>query len=363
MDDNTTDICINNKKKAHQWIYLPHRLGYTIAKCQFCCEVRRVNQKPYSIFIVGYPAEHPHEISSCFSMLTYGLTKAFKKLPYVTVNTENVIKDYNPLQKYFSTTLPRYDLTKVPPVDFIIAINYSAFFNQQGTVEYLRTKCKKFVSFLEVPVTADFCFVLRTAIYKIPLTHQKLLPPIYLPEFTHNIPKEPNSILLDHLCLYWIANPRNEWSQKIWEWLSDLKDKYKIYCLVDADRTDAFGNPHQVQMKLLPKFITPIFATNYVDYMNKTSKMENFIVTHHGSYNFSVVDMASRGTRVFAPTTFVPKENVTTFKLRTFNTKQDLLTLIQQPIDRAFHDNQINSCISIDKVAETMDGEFQKWLG
>jgi len=315
-----------------------------------------MENKEYSIFILGYPVNKPKEISSCFSMLTYGLTEGFKKLSNVQIITENIIPNYNPLTKYSSNNLPNYDLTKTPKVDFIIAINYCSFFNKKGTIDYLRTKCKKIVSFLEVPAIADFCFVLRHTTDKIPLERQYLLSPIYLPEFTHNVIKEPNSILLDHLCLHWFNNKSKEWSRSIWAWLEDIKNNYKIYCLVDA------GEAQKIQMQYLPNYITPIFATNYADYMQKTEKMENFIVTHSGSYNFSVIDMISRGTRVFAPKGFVPKVNEDLFLISNFKNKEEFLMLIKNPIDKQYYNTQINKCISIDTVTKIMNKEFQKWL-
>lgn len=322
-----------------------------------------MENKEYSIFILGYPVEKPEQISSCFSMLTYGLTKGFEKIPNVKIVTADVIENYNPLTKYFSATLPTYLVKKIPNVDFIIAINYCAFFNTEGQVDYLRTKCKKVVSFLECPAKADFCFVLKHTYDKIPIENQYLLSPIYLPEFTHNVPKEPKSILLDHLCLVWMNDKNKEWSRNIWEWLEEIKDEYKLYCLVDADTAYANkGNPHEVQMKYLPKYITPIFATNYVDYMKKTETMETFIVTHMGSYNFSVVDMISRGIRVFAPYKFVPKINEHLFSLSNFKNKEELLTIIKKPIDNDYNNNNIKKCISIDTVAQQMNEVFQKWI-
>jgi hypothetical protein len=317
--------------------------------------------KPYKIAIIGYPVTKPQEISSCFSMLTYGLTEGFKGLSHVTMADNNIIEDYNPLTKYFSATLPKYDLNKIEPVDFIIAINYCRFFNQPDVVDTLRKKCRKVVSFLECPAMADYCFVFKHTTDKIPLENQCQLPPVYLPEFTKNMPKEPKSILLDHMCLYWLKNPRMEWSQNVWKWLSHLSQEYKIYSLVDADvEYGGKGNPQKIQLELMPKFITPIFATNYMDYMKKTETMETFVVVHQGSYNFSVVDMAARGMRVFAPQTFVPKVNEDLFKISNYSNQEELLNLIQTPVKPCHHN--ILRCISIQQVANIMDGKFQSWL-
>lgn len=315
--------------------------------------------KPYSIYIIGYPVDRPEQISSCFSMLTYGLTEGFKSLPHVTMHSNNIIENYNPLNKYFSATLPKYRLEEIPEVDYIIAINYCAFFNALGTVDYLRTKCKKVISFLECPAHADYCFVFKTTTGHVPISEQYRLPPVYLPEFAINVPKEPKSILLDHMCLYWLQNKKNEWSENIWKWIEALKDEYKIYSLVDADvEYGTQGNPQKIQLSLMPKFITPIFATNYVDYIKKTETMETFVVMHQGSYNFSIVDMASRGTRIFAPKRFVPLINEQLFNIKHFDNGFELINLLKSPVVPSPTD----LCIPIQRVANEMDGVIQKWL-
>lgn len=314
-----------------------------------------MNKKSYSLLILGYPT-NKEDIGNCFSMLTYGLVNSFKKLSHVDLHIAKII---NPQKHYQAITFATYDFNQLPTVDFILAINYTRFFASETCIK-LKLKCKKLVSFLEASQThCDLSFVFRRQLPKRNKLYTFISSP-YSPEFYTNVPKEPNTILLDHIWYkkFIINDASFEWSRRIWNWLNKLKDKYKIYSLIafPIDNWDA------IHLKNLPSFITPIYGTNFVDYLEKTKRFETFIVTYKGTYDYSIFDMLIRGIRVLCPVTCVYDNTIIKeFQIETFSNFTDLSLLLNKPPNKNLLNNLYTKCTTMDKTVEIIDNQFQKW--
>ena len=313
--------------------------------------------KPYKLLILGYPVQKIEDINHCFSMLTYGLETAFKKLPHVTLHRGNII---NPQKHYNSLTCAQYDYEKIPNVDFIIGINYTHFFTKENYIE-LKTKCNKFISFLEVAQRyCDLSFVFRPPLKEWKRVDTLISHP-YSPEFYTTVSKQHNTILLDHIYYErFIANDSSmEWSRRLWEWLDKIQTTYKIYSLISIPK-NSWADIH---LKNLPSYITPIYATNFIDYLDKTKTFENFIVTHKGSYNFSIFDMLLRGIRVFAPRKFMCADDITAkFDIGQFSTSEELINLLNKPINKNVLNFMYKKCTPMNEVARLIDSQLQRWL-
>lgn len=170
--------------------------------------------------------------------------------------------------------------------------------------------------------------------------------------------KKPKTILLDD------HNQEigfgKDISVEITDWLTELVDQgYKLYQLTKKD-----DMPNS-------KIIEPIFKCNYKEYMEKTSEIESFIMTHPGSYEHSVVDMVARGIRVLVPIDqgifkrcdktegFVPIEIIKDFELGTFKNKEQLINLIKKPIDNSKTEKHISMMTDMEEAVLTIDKVFQ----
>jgi len=318
--------------------------------------------KKYKLLILGYPVKNKRHINLCFSMLTYGLEQSFKQMEHITLIESDYFIKTN--KNYSGLSMPKLDLSKIPNVDFIIIINYHPFFTQEN-ISLLKKKCKKVISFLEIGELSDFSFMFKNAPFKQDKNKTEIIPAPYISDFYFNIPKESKSILLDHIYLNAWKNEKIKhyaWSKRIWNWLEEIKNEYKIYSLISRSIDLKCGNPKNEHLKVLPNWIIPIQATDYMDYLEKTQTMETFIITHVGSYNFSVIDMLVRGIKVLSPNGAIPKYNIDRFNIPIFNNKIELLKEINTPINKKKWDSQIQKCTDMKKVASIIDNKIQGWL-
>jgi len=307
----------------------------------------------YKLIILGYPVNNPKEITYCFQMLTYGLYKYFSKLSHVKVIQKSV----------------KEDLTILPNADFIIVSDIREFFNKKN-LALLRTKCKKVISFLENRIQSDYSFCFKDAGSKFqPKEKSKIIHAPYLPDLV-KIPKSRhrNTILLDHIWLYWWKQNKNDWeiSKDIYKWLYEIKDKYEIACLV-KEHKDHAGDWSKEHLKVLPSFIKPIFSSNYVDYLKATEKYEYFILTHAGSYNYSIIDMIARGIKVLVPKInrhlYAPIDLVKRFNFQIFKNKHQLLNILKnrrrEPCAECIRGY---FCTPMNEVVEIIDKKLRSWL-
>lgn len=68
----------------------------------------------------------------------------------------------------------------------------------------------------------------------------------------------------------------------------------------------------------------------YLRYLSATDRFEYFVVTHKGSYNGAVVDMAARGTKVIAPEGHLTPSQVEFLGVKTFKTVDELCELLRK---------------------------------
>lgn len=287
----------------------------------------------YKILILGTFV--PPDVSSSLSSvgrLSRSLEEAFKDLGNIEVITRDKFsKD-------------------IPEVDFIILI---AYFDNDIDYEFLRqkSKCKKIVSIREVYFPkCDFSFVFNHDFY----VEDKsiVIPAPCYKKYYKNVEKIPNSILIDH---YWKSylGTDNDWTDKIEDWLEEIKDKFTIYKIIRLPEEENRLRPYEI----------PIEYTNFKNYLSITDKMESFVVTHKESYGHSILDMLARGIRVITPPDILPKKSfIDYFSLPVFTNKEEFYNLINIPPDKKFWDNQIEKMTDFSEIVKIIDEKFKEWL-
>ena len=308
-----------------------------------------IKEKVYKLTILGYPVENSSKISHCFEMLTYGLQQEFYKLPHVDLE---VFKIKNPY------SIPN----DIPNSDIILATSWGSFFRDKPSIEIIRSKCKKFASFLEIAEPCDFSFNFIEQLNSHGITKHLTIPAPYTSElYPHEI-KEPKTILVDHLDTILIDNkiPEKDWgnldlTKSIYKWLEPLKKEYKIYAF--------YPKWHEkILLPEIPSYITPVPLTNFVDYLKFISKMEQFINPNKGTYPYTVLDMLIMGSRVLTPPGFVPQYQIDRFNIPTFTNQTELLKEITKPIDIVGLNRNTEKCTPMDKVVKIIDAKFQELL-
>lgn len=271
---------------------------------------------PYRLMLVScYKPDAPEGIRCSNQMLAWGLWEEFSKLPHVTMTYQN-------------SDLP---LGPQPSVDFTLLHCYfnAPIFKQLSTVRALTTK--HIINFMELGLDADtvnhnFTY-LPWQSHWAP-TEQIKFP--YIKSLLDNSQKSeklPGSVLLDHSWpVELLRSPSELWCSKLHGWLEPLKDSRVIGQL----RRNNIGNDAP------PDWVRSIPESSYPEYLAQTAPYENFVLTHPGSYEHSVLDMLARGTRVLVPTQgkpFVPQTLVNQLKLPTFQTREELIMLLNSPLE------------------------------
>jgi hypothetical protein len=291
---------------------------------------------PYTLNLIG--SFTPWRTYSSTEFFGVELRKRFEKLPHVTLKTQcfNDIDfeeaDFALIHAYFST-------------------------NVYAHINTLKRKVWKIANFMEEPhPNADYNWYYSDIMHnEYPIQGQLVHPPV-VRSLLVNEPKEPNTILLDHdIADFWYyRHPSLDWNERIWEWVKPFKDTHKIY-QIQRHEKDA-----------TPDFITRLPHCQPAEYLDLTKRMETFILTHHGSYNHTAVEMIARGIRTLVPhalDSFVPTINMRIFGLSSFKDGEELANLIREPIVPDFWDSQINKCGDMDAVVALMDHQFQTWKG
>jgi hypothetical protein len=128
--------------------------------------------------------------------------------------------------------------------------------------------------------------------------------------------KIPSKVLLDH---DWPINGTiGLHLAPVYQALKPLKDQLQLY---QAIRFDARAvqrshlSSNTTELDNLPSWITPIPQSALPAYMEATKDVQTFVVTHPGSYNHAIVDMAVRGTHVVALHGVVAPQMVVDFEV------------------------------------------------
>jgi hypothetical protein len=273
--------------------------------------------KPYSLAIYSlWTPDTAAGIQSSFQMLGWGLRREFAKLAHVDL---------------------RYDAHGNAPVtvqqaDFTLIHNLFAqpVYDQLPEIR-AATRCKT-TTLIEIPYPSpliDRCFTFLPtpwpdrSILKMPWpeVEQITLPIIReLLEPTAHIAKKPGSVLLDHP---WIENGvQTDWTPRLHDWLRTRMQNTPVAQL----------RRERCEKEPPPEWIRSIAESGYPTYLALTADYETFIVTHPGSYEHSIVDMAARGIRVLVPTAngrpFCNQSIIDDLGLRTFTTEAELCDLL-----------------------------------
>jgi hypothetical protein len=258
-------------------------------------------------------------------------------------------KIYEELQKLHNISIEYHDCRfvpeEIPQCDVILFIGYfDNWYKLDLQKIKQKTNAKKIVSFLELPIKESdwsFCFRGSNRI------NETVFNPPCAKDFYKKIDKEPNSILIDH---YWedYLGTEKDWTYRIEDWLDEVKGQYKIYRLIRF----------KDEIKHIRDFETPILYSKFFEYLEKTDKIQNFILTHQECYPFGVIDMAVRKTRVLTPPQFVLDELECRLGLIPFNDKTQLLKALQRPVE-GYWNTVDELCDDFSFIAKKMDEKLQ----
>ena len=278
--------------------------------------------KPYTLLLVSLrKPDKPSGIVCSNHMIAWGLWEAFGRMSHVTLDYQDSDSPITAQGPWDHVLIHAY--FGAPIYDVLPAIR------QQTQGEIMLT--------MEVPhpsplLDRQFTFL------KSPLLNAEHTP---LPCLTgllakHIQSKEPGSVLLDHVWLPIVGTPM-DWCPRIRQWL----DGYATAQLTKPEQ--AYAGHRCAQLcrggceaeEQLPFGWRGIPEMSYPSYLAATATFENFIVTHPGSYEHSIIDMAARGIRVLVPQTdgvpFVPKELVDSLHLATFADQAELSNILATP--------------------------------
>ena len=294
--------------------------------------------KPYSLCVLSL--KNPSSLNESHSsvhMMTWALWDGFSKLSHISLQFQSI---YEPLGD-------------IHP-DFVL---FHACFGdrefEQLAAMRRRTKYKT-MSFMELglPKThVDYCFVYLPQ--SIGHCEEIPLPCLSAVLDKHDSNKSKNTILLDHVWPPYCGTTK-EWSPRLYNWLMPYKHRFAISQLRRGGCAAS---------ERFPKWITPIEEKPYTEYLDATASFETYILTHQGSYEHSVIDMAYRGIRVLVPIVdgkpFIPTSTIERLNLAIFSTKSELINILEKPV-KAIHRRE--SFTDMSKVVASIDSYCQREL-
>jgi len=107
--------------------------------------------------------------------------------------------------------------------------------------------------------------------------------------------------------------------------------------------------PHELSLGVCP----------FADYLQRTNRVETFVVTHRECYGYQVIDMVARGIRVVTPVGFLHHSVVDGFQLPTFRNQEELLAIVSSPVESRWA-TMINRCTDYSDVAKTILNGFRR---
>ena len=301
----------------------------------------------YSLCLYGLFANSTEESLTSLIRFSTGLLENFSKLNHVDLRV--VAYDWK------TELNPETTFDKIPKSDFLLTALYQLSVVKNPhlakkkvnykTATFLETKSPWDYSFANLRETSPECYIPYPCSKKFFKYKEKIKKTILLDDHNQEI------------------GFGKDISAQITNWIEELVDEgYKIYQLTKKN-----DMPHS-------KIIEPIFKCNYKEYMEKTSQIESFILTHPGSYENSVIDMVARGTKVLIAKDqkifkrydksegFVAKEMIEDFDLDTFTNKQELISCIKKPFDNSKTEKYISMMTDMEEVVNIIDKTFQNIL-
>jgi hypothetical protein len=262
---------------------------------------------PYTLtlFAPGIPTT-PQGILMSAQMIAYGLSQEFSRLSHVTlqcVDTEERAGD-------------------IRRSDFVLIHDYFDSWVYERLSDIRQATQRQVMGIFEVAhesALIDYWFTFRPS-GRVPSEQIAFPCNRSLLGRTLSVPKISRSILLDH---GWIEEGvRMDWCEHLYRWLTPLAPGRLVAQLRRADHET--GDP--------PPWVRSIREASYPSYLAETAPFETFLVTHPGSYEHSIIDMAARGSQVFVPSwegrPFCHPSIVEELALRTFSSKAELLQLL-----------------------------------
>lgn len=324
----------------------------------------------YHLRLISYNKPNtPDLIHSSNQMIGWGVWSEFSKLNHVSLHyyESDFIDDISPVE--WKTGVSNMD-----EVDFTLIHSYipGPIFSE---MEVVRSKTKHQVLWIsECPFPGmDYCFTFLPS--SIPNSEQIPLPTPtnILDASLIEVQKLPRSILLDHAWGWepgydnFDGDPPNLWIKRFYEW---FKDYDGIVGQMESPINEKMSNI------VIPDWIKKVPNSFYEEYLKCTASFENFVMTHPGSYEHSIIDMAARGIRVLVPTPtvphyhkegwaiqrggdpFAPFDTIKRLNLETFSSKEELLSILKTPIKEV----DKSKFTSMAEVVRKIDAHCQRVL-
>jgi hypothetical protein len=171
-----------------------------------------------------------------------------------------------------------------------------------------------------------------------------------------NIPKTPKTVLIDHNWLPYVGTDR-DWTSRIEDWLEE--EDFTVYRLVRETIEPRLSQ----EMATFRKWEIPIKYAAFSNYLAQTDKIENFVITHHESYSYGVIDMVARGIRTVTPPDFLSRNSIVeVLELPIFEDKRSLLRILNEPINNEAWKAKILKMTDYCDIARLMDIKIQELL-
>jgi hypothetical protein len=328
--------------------------------------------KPYHLWLISETKpESPDEIHSSNQMIAWGLLSGFSKLPHVILtHCRTQPRDYD-----VTGTDWKAALDAQPPVDFTLVHSYTPapIFEHMSLI---RAKTSRQVMWMsELPYNIfDYSFTF------LPCSgngEQIPLPALcdVLNASMAGVKKLPGSVLLDH-AWGWTDGSKcdgedpNLWCNRLYQWLAPHKDLRVVAQLERPAHEEMAGIT-------IPNWVRRVPGAFYPDYLRATAPYENFVMTHPGSYEHSIIDMAARGIRVLVPSPtvnhmhrdgwavvnagrhFAPQDTITRLGLPIFRNREEFLSLLNTPFDGS---GWGKLCTDLPQMAARIDAHCQQVL-
>ena len=309
--------------------------------------------KPYRLLLVLYERkpDTPAGIHCSNQMIGWGLWTEFSKMRHVTLGYQLAEPQNGDVAGWEA------GLEAMPGQDFILIHSYTpgSIFNK---MELLHKKARQVLWTSE----NSFAWMDRCFTYLPPeqCLHPSSCEQVPLPclkdvieESRRGSPgKAHGSVLLDHA--YNVPDKGWLWCDRLYQWLEPLRGTRMI------GQMESPGHEALAGVRI-PDWVRRVPNSFYLDYLRDTAPYENYVMTHPGSYEHSIVDMVARGTRVLVPTmqgrTFAPRDTVGRLGLPVFSNGEELLEQLDVPHDG--RDEKLGLCTGMPEYAAQIDAWCQ----
>ena len=214
----------------------------------------------------------------------------------------------------------------------------------KSMLEYLRSRCRLLCSFLEIDPGQPY----EVAFTLVPCgtgEREVVLPYVVERKVGGAISRKvPGSVLIDHCWQeFRYGMPQWERTQEVVDLLAG--SSRRVGRLIrSADEEDLLA-PGMEALGVMP----------FRDYLRRTAPYESFVVTHKGSYNGSIVDMAVRGVRVVAFRGFVPQAMVRDLGVIEVGTIAELARVLDRPPDEEALARVARAPMGMDEAVRVID--------